>query len=372
MAEVNTSIYQIAPQNPLDNVSKVYGIVNADQQLNLARQAQQIRDFELKEKKNNAVTAITGPMLTIPNLDAKGAQAIMLPQLRALGIDPYSHPATAPIFNGEVSTPQQMDAWKKGNAAKLLSTGAFAPVQGAAGPQGEPTSTLPGIRATQGTAKIGLGPAATAAATTYGTQAGGAMGTQAVNEVDYRRQVTPLEQAIPALERLGPTGTGPTTEQINHMKSVAVSLGFAPKSWTGSVKDFDEANKYLMDWVRSNGDTSTNDKLAASFSSNASTKISNAAAQDVAKTALAIRRMKYMQLQDFYKKQELDPALTADKFPLFASKWNAQHDPRAFGWDHYSVKQRNEILKTLPQNKRDLFRQDVQSADDAGVLSRQP
>ena len=74
--------------------------------------------------------------------------------------------------------------------------------------------------------------------------------------------------------------------------------------------------------------------------------------------------MKYMQLQDFYQ-----TGLPPEEFSKWSSKWNAQHDPRAFGWDHLTVQQRKDVLKTVKNPA--LFKQDVTSADEAGVLTKQ-
>ena len=65
------------------------------------------------------------------------------------------------------------------------------------------------------------------------------------------------------------------------------------------VATYERAKKYLTDFVNQNGSTGTNDKLAAGFAGNQSVNISSAAAVDVAKSALALRRMKQAQLDAF-------------------------------------------------------------------------
>jgi len=180
---------------------------------------------------------------------------------------------------------------------------------------------------------------------------------------NYRREIYPLEQAIPALERLGKTGTGPGTEQLNHIKSFLQSAG-VPGLDVRKIKDYDEAHKYLTDWVTANGDSSTNDKLAAAFSSNASTRISNAAAVDVAKAALSLRKMKQAQLEEFHAS-----GLPDDKFAKWASEWNRKQDPRVYGWDYMSDEQRKNMLRSTTGAKRDLMIMQIHQAAENGLIN---
>lgn len=196
--------------------------------------------------------------------------------------------------------------------------------------------------------------------------AGGAMlADERVRASNYRREVYPLEQAIPALERLGKTGTGPGTEEVNKIKSFLQSVG-VPGIDVNKIKDFDEAHKYLTDWVTANGDSSTNDKLAAAFASNASTKISNAAAVDVAKAALSLRRMKQAQLEEFEA-----TGLPESQYGKWAAKWNREQDPRVYGWDYMNDSQKKAFLQSVTGPKRDLIIMQLHRAADGGFVDPQ-
>ena len=130
------------------------------------------------------------------------------------------------------------------------------------------------------------------------------------------------------LEKLGRTGTGPATDEIQLIKSFLLSnvgSGFFTKEQIDNIKDFDEARKYLTDFVNQTGDKSTNDKLAASFEGNPSVHISNAAAVNVAKSALALRNQKQAMTLEFQK-----TGLPGQQFNKWASQWINQHDPRGF------------------------------------------
>lgn len=201
------------------------------------------------------------------------------------------------------------------------------------------------------------------------TKAGGAGGAMLAEErvraSNFRREVYPLEQAIPALERLGKTGTGPGTEEVNKIKSFLQSAG-VPGIDVNKIKDFDEAHKYLTDWVTANGDSSTNDKLAAAFASNASTKISNAAAVDVAKAALSLRRMKQAQLEEFEAS-----GLPESQYGKWAAKWNREQDPRVYGWDYMNDSQKKTFLQSVTGPKRDLIIMQLHRAADNGFVDPQ-
>lgn len=198
-----------------------------------------------------------------------------------------------------------------------------------------------------------------------GEGSGSELVTARNRSANYQGEVFPLEQAIPALEKLGTKGTGPGTESINHLKSFVLSNipGADFKGLKDDVAAYDKAKKYLVDFVNQNGNSGTNDKLAASFAGNPSVNISNAAAVDVAKSALALRRMKQAQLAAFEQS-----SLPESEFGKFASKWNVAADPRAYGFDLMTPAQRKVVIEGLPKGKRELFMLNVQDAAEQGLI----
>lgn len=235
-------------------------------------------------------------------------------------------------------------------------------VSAAPAPGGAPQQQSVGAANYGGTAPVGLSPKETAAQTQTGAGAGSAINDARLHSLNYNQQVFPLEQAIPALEKLGKTGTGPGTEEFNHIKSFLQSAGI-PGLDTEKIKTFDEAKKYLTDFVNQNGNTGTNDKLAASFAGNPSVGISNAAAIDVAKSALTLRRAKQAQLYAFETSGKSE-----EDYPKEAGKWAREHDPRAYGFDLMTPEARKKVLESLPAGKRELFMMDVQDALKNGFI----
>lgn len=187
------------------------------------------------------------------------------------------------------------------------------------------------------------------------TAAGGPSGTQLANDrleaSHFQRDVFPLSQAIPDLEKLGPKGTGPGTDTINHLKSFILSnvpgINKDDPAFA-SVPTYDKAKKYLTDFVNQTGNSGTNDKLAAAFAGNPSVGISNAAAVDVAKSALALRRMKQAVVLNF-ENNDGKP----EEYSSYVTKQMNQLDPRAFGVDMMNDNAKQKLLTQLNKNPKE-------------------
>lgn len=181
-------------------------------------------------------------------------------------------------------------------------------------------------------------------------------------ESTFIQDITPLEKAKDALVRLGPTGTGPGTEQINEVKSFLTSMGIIDPSQ--ELKDFDEARKYLVQFARQAGDTNTNDKLAAAFAGNPSLGISNAAAVDVVKTAISLRRLQNAQIRAF----DASGSNPAD-YAKWGNDFNASQDPVAYGFDMMDPAQRAKYVKGLDAKGKEKFIQSLRTAIDLGLVT---
>lgn len=196
-----------------------------------------------------------------------------------------------------------------------------------------------------------------------GRAAGQDLSAARVREAKFQQEVTPLVKAIPALEALGQTKTGVGSEQMNEIRSFLVTLGVANADAIEDTKLYDEARKYLTQFAQANGDTNTNDKLAAAFAGNPSTSISNAAAVDVAKTALALRKLQNAQLMAFE-----GAGLPDSQFSKFASQFNATQDPRAYGIDMMSPEARAKLIGSLKGDEKARFAQSLRTAIQLGLV----
>lgn len=199
------------------------------------------------------------------------------------------------------------------------------------------------------------------------TAQGGAVGAVKARERagSYQREIFPLQQAIPALEKLGTKGTGPGTETIQHLKSFALSNlpGVKESDFNGTVADYDKAKKYLTDFVNQTGNSGTNDKLAAAFAGNPSVGISNAAAVDVAKSALALRRMQQAEVVAFEKS-----GLPEQDYQKFSVRFNNEQDPRAYGFDQMSPVNRKKLIEGMTPEELAVFKTSLEFAHSSKIL----
>lgn len=193
-----------------------------------------------------------------------------------------------------------------------------------------------------------LPPGVSEAETITAGASGKHLATERERSANFQREIFPLMEAIPALEELGTKGTGPGSETLNNMKSFILTMMPGVKETDptfANVPTFDKAKKYLTDFVNQNSAGGTNDRLAASFAGNPSVGISNAAAQDVAKSAMALARMRQaLQLQ--WEKEKLP----ASQFSRWMVNKVQETDPRAFGLDMMDEAKVKKLYATVDKN----------------------
>lgn len=211
----------------------------------------------------------------------------------------------------------------------------------------------------------GLAPGAAGAVATAATAGANSLVKARDAASKYQREIFPLQQAIPALEKLGTKGTGPGTETIQHIKSFVLSNipGVKESDFNGTVADYDKAKKYLTDFVNQTGNSGTNDKLAAAFAGNPSVGISNAAAVDVAKAALALRRMQQAELAAFEKS-----GLPEEQFQQFSVRFNNEQDPRAYGFDQMDQAKRKKLIENMSPEELVIFKKSLEFAHTSKIL----
>jgi hypothetical protein len=272
-----------------------------------------------------------------------------------------SAPGALPV--GNMPVPQGMKLG--GGTVTGIQVGPDQPNMG-----GVPSAGLPTRVPTQSirseTPQTGLAPGIAAPMQASGEQ----LANDRTRAASFQRDIFPLMQAIPDLEKLGTKGTGPGTDTINNLKSFVLSnvpgikaSDFSPLS---TVADYDKAKKYLTDFVNQTGNSGTNDKLAASFAGNPSVHISNAAAVDVAKSALALRRMQQAQLLMFEQS-----GLPASQYSQWVAQTTNKFDPRAFGIDMMNAQAKQKLLAQLNKNPTEKanFEATLKSAQGLGFLT---
>lgn len=185
-------------------------------------------------------------------------------------------------------------------------------------------------------------------------------------EANFQNDVLPLTKSIAELQSLGTTGTGPGTETLNDWKSFAQSMGVGSLAGIDpdKITSYDEARKYLTAYASSIGGSGTNDKLAAAFAGNPSTNISNAAAINVAKTALSMRRLQNAQVRSFSAS-----GASPSGYNQYAAQFNASQDPVAYGVDQMDGAARKKYFQGLSAPEKTKFLESLKTATKLGVIT---
>jgi hypothetical protein len=325
-------------------------------------QALSAAQTELALKQRDYIESRLGSVATDPTLTRQKATSIALDVLHGAGvpsafIQQYVHNMPAGgdalrTYLGNLRSIAQGPVAGAGRIAGPPEPGTLAPTTI---PLGAANYPQPG--ATPGQITTAPPPGTAEAKTTVGSRSGGSYADALEAAGNYPRQALPLEKAIPALTRLGPTGTGPGTETLNDLKSFLLSGG-APlsKEQVDNVKDYDTARKYLQDWVNQNGNTQSVQHLLSAVTSNPSVHVSNAAAQDLAKVALSMRNMQHGLLREFQA-----TGLGEEKFTDWMSRNAANKDLRYYGIDFMTPKQKNTLYNEDKQKFMSAYKQGEQS-----------
>jgi hypothetical protein len=222
-----------------------------------------------------------------------------------------------------------------------------------AGPQGRVISAMP-----PGTSEAMAGSVQNY---NHATEAGG----------NYAYRVNPLRQAIPILEKMKNTDTGPIQERINDLKSAAQSLGAGPLLGIDpeKIKDFNELKKYFSQYsVQASAamGPKTNEGMAAAVTSNPNVKMDRLSALDLSKVALGVERMRQagvLAFQELVQKNLAHP----NQFNQFMLDWGTRMDPRAFVYDLMTPDQRAKVRK-LPEKEQKKIHDAMVIADRFGLL----
>jgi len=183
---------------------------------------------------------------------------------------------------------------------------------------------------------------------------------------------TQIFQLGKAMEGIMGANTGPGSDALNNAKSFLMTIdpGILKKlglTDPAGVKSYDEANKYLMaNALSASGSLGegTDSKIASAITANASTHISNLAAQDVIKANIALVKAKQAQALAFQQS-----GLPSGKFSDWAVQWSKNNDPRAFLADQQSAKERRAMMDKMNAREMAAYVSSFKSAAKNGVIN---
>jgi hypothetical protein len=204
-------------------------------------------------------------------------------------------------------------------------------------------------------------PAGVAAQVAAASQQYAADQTDAAN---FQAKSLPLMKSYQALVRLGPEGTGPGKDQLNTVKSFLSAWGM-PAGDVQNLQDFAEAKKYLVANLLANGDTGTNDKLAATSAANPTVDINNAAGQDIVATAIAQQRISAARSR-MAQAQGIDPS----QYPSWvANQFTPNLDARAYEFDLLSPKAKSALISGMSDQQFAKFQEQLVDAQKYGYVT---
>ncbi len=244
----------------------------------------------------------------------------------------------------------------------------YAPMTPAAAPQGGPAAPM----------AVDLSPSQKAAQAAAGTASANQLAALQNSVGGSGARMYQLQAGLQGLQQGGPTG--PSSGTINNMKSYLLSLPVVGQNLgidPNQVANYDEANKYLTAYAAARAGAhggATDQQLATTLSSNASTHISGLAAQNVVKANIGLERMDQAQLAGF--QNGLDPVtgqptgqqFTPDQFATYSTKWNTAQDPRAFVADQLSPQQFAATVSGMQPAERARFQQTFNTAMTNGWI----
>jgi hypothetical protein len=186
---------------------------------------------------------------------------------------------------------------------------------------------------------------------------------------DKIRATQPLLQAIPLIEKLGSTGSGPTSQAFNDARSTLVTLGIIKPDDTKEAA-YDKANKYLEQYSGRVPTAARSDaSLYQAQTSNPNLKTSNAATLALAKQAVAYDRMDAARGIAF---QDQANQGGFAGYQQHRAGWTQNQDARAYGLDLMDPGKRQKLLDDMkakantPEGKK--FWNSLSVADKAGFL----
>jgi hypothetical protein len=176
----------------------------------------------------------------------------------------------------------------------------------------------------------------------------------------FQSRIFPLTQAATALAN---TATGPGTQPINQIKSFLLAQSpdalkqYLPGVDPNSIANYDEAVKYLAQYAMNQPGAANSDMhLGLAQVANASTHISNQAAQQVVQNALGLERMRQAATLTF---NATHPPGSGAQYDRFMSNFATTYDPRGFSWDTQTPAQRQTALAGMGRAAKEKLLQSV-------------
>jgi hypothetical protein len=213
-----------------------------------------------------------------------------------------------------------------------------------------------------------------------GKQSGTDYATALSNAGNLGAALQPDLAVLDIVKGKGPGDFGPGTDKLNQLKKLAVTwLPNVDPKLINDSSDFDTVKKYLIQGARSNGNTSSNDQLAAAFEGSPNVTMNTATIESIVKSRVALKKMEAAEALMFQ-----NTGLPESDFSKWKSKNQNQFDPRAFGFDMMDREKQDKLLSGFTEKENDSkemkaakakaytkFRNTLQFAHDAQLIGNE-
>ncbi len=209
----------------------------------------------------------------------------------------------------------------------------------------------------------GLSPAASAAMTKSGGDSAEQLAALRSEVGGSANRVLQLQNASTALEG---ALTGKGSQTVQDWRALLVTSGAASEKQAESVKNFDEAKKYMLGSMLSRGaglGINTNEKLSALSGASPNTDISKLAAKDILRTNIGLEQAQ----QGQYKAFEAT-GLPPEQFASWAARWNTDRDLRAYPLVQKPPAERTKFINSLKPGEKTKLLNTLREAVNLGVL----
>lgn len=286
MADVDTSIYHLTPNDPLKQVGSVVGIANVLQQNQLLQTATQQRQLELNQGFTNDLMNNLAPLVNSPNLtqaQARAENADRARQINASGTPAFN------VIDQQLSGPD----WQtnlKNMAIRATGPANILTRQGTISPQTGAQTSLPATSQIGQPVQtsIGTGQEASAAAYFRDTNTAGQLQTNLV----------PWNKAYSILNELPEGSTGPTAPMVQRLNEFVWGLSPTLARWSGvdpkNMQDWGQLQKYLVSGTQQQanrvGGAGSDFQLATAITGNPHASINDLTNKQVVAMNIAVQK----------------------------------------------------------------------------------
>jgi hypothetical protein len=349
---VDVSVYQNQP-NPLGQITSAYGIMNANQQLQLGQQAQQIRQYELQQSQAKGLYDTIAPLVNSPGITQAQVRAAGANYARQVGMPAQSYQNFDQMLSGPdwQTNLKNLAIRSQGPAGITARTNVVDPsgatsavpspsIIGQGVPTGLPLTAAPSIQKMQGD----------------------------LNTVgNFSQEIVPWNQMNHYLSQLPEGSMGPGSEGRQHLEEGLFALSPTLAKFAGvspdKITNYGAFAKYAAQAANRVGGSGTDLSLMQTITGNPNPKINDLTDRQLVQFGTAVMRMGAAQTVEASKSGPNAPiGSNGANYINKKASLSSTLDPRAFMFDLLTPAQRANLNTSLSGRERDNYNRSIDIA----------